>query len=314
MRFHRALSGVSPTVVSLFALLAILSGTDVLASQGGKAGWIETAKLQGPISNVVRIIRGGGEVAYSESEGLRACDRIKLLDEKASLRVTLSNAQRLNLSASRPEVVVPCNTPGFAERIGNVIQAITGQAEKRRAGDGQPAIAATRGQGALAGSRTYVPLGIPVLVAETAEIAEGKRAIFVSWRGGLAPFRVEVLRTEADGKVTTIASQDNVRQRSVTLPEAKLPVGRYSLVITGKDNSWIREDKLDVVSASSLPAMPAELKAAKLADSVRTLYYADFLVGFEDGRFTLEALQQAASISPATPASRDWLSAWGSAE
>lgn len=299
-RTHR---GVFSAAVSLFVLLGSLSGRDALASKDGKAGWIENSRQTQPISSLVRVIRDGAEVSYTESDGLRSCDRIKLMDAGATLRVTLSNAQRLTLSASRPEVAVPCSTPGLAERIGSLIQAITGQAEIRR-----PAIAATRSASA------EEALGIPVLVAETAELAEGKRAIFVSWRGGEAPFRVEILRTADDGKVITVVAQDDVRERAVTLPEARLTVGRYSLVITGADKRWIREDKLDVVPVSAVPSMPAELREAKLTESVRTLYYADFLVGFKDGRFTLEALQKAASVSPGTPASREWLSAWGSAK
>lgn len=303
MGSSRAFRCVLLAAVSLLALPSLSLGADVLMSEGSKVGWIEPTNLNKPVSSQVRIIRAGAEVAYSDADGLLACDQVKLVDKEATLRVTLSNAQRLSLSASRPEVVIPCNTPGFAERFGSLLQAITGQAEKRRT------MAATRG--AIAATRSRASLSVPALVAETAEIAEGKRAIFVSWRGGEAPFRVEILRKTEDGKVTTVVAQNNVRERSVTLPQARLPVGRYSLMITGADKQWIREDMLDVVPALSVPEIPVELKQAKLDESVRMLYYADFLVGFEDGRFTLEALQKAASIFPATAASREWLSTWG---
>jgi hypothetical protein len=37
-------------------------------------------------------------------------------------------------------------------------------------------------------------------------------------------------------------------------------------------------------------------------------------VGFEEGRLCVEALQQAAAVSPQTAAAREWLKPWGDAD
>lgn len=292
------------TVAGTLVLGAVLFAPITFAMPGGKAGWIHTAKLPPQLSNVLRVVRHGTVVPYTEAEGLLPCDQVKLLNANTTIHITLTNAQRIRLDALRPETLVPCERESIGDSVARLLQAITGKAESVRAATRSPAF--TR-SAALTVTGT-ASLNIPALVADKAMIAEGKRSLFVSWRGGKAPFSVEILRKNG---TKPLLAKNHVAGRDVWFPEIKLEPGQYSLIITDAEQNWIREDEFHVVSALTVPAMPKELKDAKLSESARTLFYADFLVGFEDGRFTLEALQKAASISPPTPASRDWLSAWG---
>ena len=278
---------------------AMLFAPITFATPSGKAGWIHTAKLPQTLSNVFHVVRRGTVVPYTEAEGLLPCDQVKLLDASATIHITLSNAQRIRLDALRPETVVPCERESIGDSVARLLQAITGQAESFRS------TASTR---ATASTRSAASLNIPALVAAKTMIAEGKRSLFISWRGGKAPFSVKILSQNGSKPVL---EKDNVAGHDASFPEIKLETGQYSLIITDAEQKWIREDEFHVVSALTVPAMPKELKDANLSENARTLFYADFLVGFEDGRFTLEALQKAASISPPTPASRDWLRAWG---
>jgi len=280
------------TASGLLLLLALLPAPDADAAPGSKVGWIETADRAGLAPAPVKIVRQGKEIVYSEAEGLKACDKIRLVDSRSVVRITLSNAQRLILDESTPEVVVPCDSLALAAAAVRLLQAIIGDADARR-------VAAT--------TRTAMYLEMPILVADKAVIASGNRSLYVAWRGGVAPFSVEILR---QGGKEILVSQRNIAGHAVRLPQSVLATGQYTLVVEDAAGQGVREKELHVVAARDLPPMPKTLVDARLPENDRALFYADVLVGSGDGRFTLEALQKAAAISPQTPAAREWLKAW----
>ena len=282
-------------------LMAALLFTGSVAAQTRVAGWIDTppAGAAGqPSAPPVRITRSGAEIAYDAGDGLRSCDRLKLIDATAVVRITLSNKERLRLDAERRELTLPCDPTGVTQQLAAFLRAIWGSGETRR-------INATAAS-SRTGSRTRPPI-IPALVGDRSEIAGGERALYLAWSGGDAPFSI---RIERHGDDASIAALQNVSTRSATLPSVHFAPGRYVVVITDGRGRVLRDEQLHVVDAQSVPPFPPDLDGAAIAKDAKRLYYADFLAGYGDGRFCLEALQQAASISPRTAAAREWLSGW----
>ena len=282
-------------------LLAAMLFTASVSAQTRVAGWIDTSPAGAtgqPSAPPVRIIRGAAEMAYDTGAGLRSCDRLKLTDPNAVVKITLSNKERLRLDAETRELMLPCDPTGVTQQLAAFLRAIWGSGETRRIN----AVAAS----SRTGSRTRPPI-IPALVGDRSEIAGGERAVFLAWSGGDAPFSI---RIERNGDDAPIAALQNVSTRSATLPSARFAPGRYVLVITDGRGRVLRDEQLHVVDARTVPPFPPELDAAAIAEDAKRLYYADFLAGYGDGRFCLEALQQAASISPRTAATREWLSGW----
>lgn len=288
-------------LVSLAIIVPILFSTPVHADDKVSA-WFDHSNASLPnVIKSIKVMRNNKEVSLSNTTQLYACDKVTLIDLQQLVRIRLADYKSLQLDASQTSVTIPCESKKIGEKLVGVLQAVIGNSESSR-------------QRVLGGSRQAASKGsdeklkMPSLNADTAVVAISKNPLFLTWHGGQSPFTIELIRS-TDNSI--VASVNNLIQNDARLPISNAPVGQYSLVIKNADGSGIRESKFYLVETSKVPLMPTELRNAKLDEESRTLFYADYLLGFEDGRFTLQAIQQVANIMPQTKQTRVWLSAWG---
>lgn len=296
--------------VSTFDGAARAAGLVVLAStlsafahaQAGEvAGWVEPdAKTLVVPTSAFRLDRAGKAIAYPDV-GLQACDRLKLLDDKAVVRIRLASNLRMQLDAETPglQLEIPCNERSIAASLAAALRAMIGGAEQRK-------------QRVAALTRDIAPLALPALfVAPQSSIAAGRRALYVAWTGGAGPYSIQLLRA-SDGR--EVVSRANIGTHSVLLPPADIEPGAYTLWVRNRAGyriEGIREDGIVAVAPGAVPAMPEVLKASGLTDEARALFYADYLAAQDEGRWTLEALQRVAALPSQSPAVRQWLLRYG---
>lgn len=288
------LSGRS--MLAVIALLGVATSTSVLA-EGPVVGWVES-----PDFSAFKIKRG--EVVLPQGYAdLQACDVVQLQNDLATVRVTLSGYQRVQLDANVPgrEIQVPCTEkPSWYGKPWAVVKIIAGLATAPASANSRKYVErATFSRAPAEAPRLVVPaLGNydPLLVV-------GERSLYLTWEGGVAPYTV-TLQRYGGGK---LAEQTDIRTTSVRLPRVSLEPGRYVLVVQGSDKYGIKEDAVTVVEAAQLPLPPKALTDARLPKADHELLYAYYLEGWGQGQWTLEALQRATAIHPATPVVRDWL-------
>lgn len=271
------------------------------AQPGEVAGWVEPdPKTQVVPSAAFRLDRAGKTIPYPDA-GLHACDRLTLLDERTIVRIRLASNLRMQLDAETPglQVEIPCSERGIATSLAAALRALIGGAEQR-----------SQRVGAL--TRDIAPLTLPALLAAPqVSIGAGRRALYVAWTGGVGPYSVQLLRA---GGGREVSSQANIGAHSVLLPIADIEPGPYTLWVrnrAGHRVEGIREDGIVAVAPGAVPAMPEVLQSTGLSDEARALFYADYLVAQDEGRWTLEALQRVASLQAQSPAVRQWLLRYG---
>jgi len=152
-----------------------------------------------------------------------------------------------------------------------------------------------------------IPFQIPILNANIAVLAAGRRALYVSWQGGAPPFSVTLSSVE---KRRIIIEAGNVRNAcAVYLPPFEFLPGQYRLTVTDANNVKEQEDNLFV--ATEVPAYPAELRDANLLKEARDIYAATWLTVIDSGKWAFEAQQRVAAMDCRSPAVQDWLRQWG---
>ena len=246
-------------------------------------GWVEPdPKTLVVPTAAFRLERAGKAIAYPDV-GLQACDRLKLLDEKAVVRVRLASNLRMQLHAESPalQLEIPCGERSIAASLAAAQRAMIGGTEQRE-------------QRVAALTRDVAPLTLPALsAAQQSSIAAGRRALYVAWTGGVGPYSVQVLRA-SDGREAV--SRTDIGAHSVLLPFAEIEPDEDTLWVrnrTGYRIEGAREDGIVAVALGVVPAMPDVLNANGLTDEARALFYADYLTAQDEGRWTLEALGEA---------------------
>ncbi len=287
---------VSSAFRYLRLLCMVVALTPLIAQAAGEiAAWVQPNRSDGVVPvTVFKVERAGKTIAYP-AEGLMACDTLRLTDARASVQVILSNNQRLLLDAESPgkAVQVPCGQPGFFGNMLALAKSIVAQTSVATTPT------STLSRGGL--------LVVPALGAYAPHLTAGTRSLYIAWAGGDAPYKVQLL----NGSGTIVTQVSDVNALSVRLPKAALMPGRYTLRITGQDGKGVEDSELTVVTPNQLPAAPPELAAAKLQPADYALLYAYYLEGFQDGRWTLEAVQRIANLPTRTSAADAWLSRFG---
>ena len=285
---HSAISSLRRALLSAITLSCALMSIGVQA-ESAVVGWVEK-----PDFSVFQIIRDEQTLPAGTAD-LQACDIVQLQNDQATVRITLAGYQRVQLDASVPEhkMQVPCaEISSWYGKSLALVRVIAGLATAPVAN--VEALTATRSPERL----TVTALGHynPLLVA-------GERSLYLNWNGGVPPYTVTLQRFGGD----YLVKRNKIDATSVLLPKAHLKPGRYVLIIEDSEKYAIKEDSVTVVDAARLPPPPKALADAKLSKADHQLLYAYYLEGWGQGEWTLEALQRAASIKPATPAVRDWL-------
>ena len=285
------------------SLLAVaLSGAFMSASV--QADSTVVAWVEKPDFSSFKIIRSSIALPDGQAD-LQACDIVELKNNLATVRITLSNYQRLQLDAKVPgrQIQVPCGEkPSWQGKPLALLRAISGLATA-------PATATatrTASSGVMVGTRSpdeSPRLAVPALGNYNPLLVAGERSLYLTWEGGVAPYTVTLQRYGGGN----VVEQTNIGATSVRFPRVRLEPGRYVLLVQGSDKYGIKEDTITVVEASRLPPPPKVLTDANLPKAEHELLYAYYLEGWGQGKWTLEALQRGAAINPATPAVRDWL-------
>lgn len=285
---HSAISSLRRTLLSAITLSCALMPIGVQA-ESAVVGWIDK-----PDFSVFQIVRDEQTLPAGTAD-LQACDIVQLQNDQATVRITLAGYQRVQLDSTVPElkIQVPCTeTSSWYGKSLALVRVIAGLATA-------PAAKVE----ALTATRSPERLTVPALGHYNPLLVAGERSLYLNWNGGVPPYTVTLQRYGGG----YLVERNNIDATSVRLPKVHLKPGRYVLIVQGSDNHAIKEDSVTVVNTASLPAPPKALTAARLPKANHQLLYAYYLEGWGRGEWTLEALQRATAIKPATPAVRDWL-------
>jgi hypothetical protein len=271
-----------------------LGWCSVAQTQEVVVGWIEK-----PNYSSFRLIRNGKELASNQAD-LYACDKVRLIDDSAVVRITLAASfRRLQLDNRVPskEVVIGCDeVPSSTGKFLGVLRIISGRASASN-DDERRTAAATKGVEAS-------PVAVPAFGNYEPLIVAGRDELTVSIRGGEAPFALRLMRYGTDQTLTTIGPATGTTHK---LSVRGLPPGRYVLEVKDHKGNGLQERSLIIVPITSRPKPPSALFEANLPLAEEQLLYSYFLEAYGAGEWTFEALQIAASISKPTPATLLWL-------
>jgi hypothetical protein len=297
-------------------------------AQGGRAsGPIYVAYVEHvyPVSiklaQAISIRRQGHVVITTDNADLSAGDEIRILNPEATVvvrivatRAAIAVRHHVGNRANEPDFTVPRTAvPGLLVQAFTFMKLASLSANQAR-GDTIAASRGTIGTCFNSSGQTNVPIAfdVPALTADRSLLTAGERRLFVSWRGGAAPFSV-VLADALSGAV--LARTDGVRNGcGVRLPSANIISGRqYSLAVI--DGNGLREEDDDIYGVIAAPAAPAELGPETASEGARRIYIATWLTLQGRGEWTFEAEQNVAALGCTAPGTREWLaSIAGSAE
>jgi len=146
--------------------------------------------------------------------------------------------------------------------------------------DGNAVVGAARGSNCANVDTDYpVQFDMPILRAKKSYLTEGERSLFLTWRGGKAPFRVALDRV-SDG--TRLLDQTSGLRCETNLPTVSLKSGHYRLTVTDANGNAYVEDNLEVVPIRQRPAPP---NLSTWLDQVQ------WLAEQQEGVWRLEAIQ-----------------------
>lgn len=264
---------------------------------------VDAETEQAPYDSI-RLTRGG--VPIASDTPMRPCDKVEFVAGSGGPpRVRIGTVQGGRVTVLDKDNVtfeVACDTLPLKESLARIWREIAGPAIS-----GVQAAAPRR---VLAGSRG-APLELPVFDAPTSTIVAGRRALFLTWRGGSPPYRVVLFRAGPQGPVKIIDRGD-INQSWVELPEVEIERGRHRVELhdlgSGKA---LAEDNLMALEPSELPRRPDPLNDSSLTNSERELLYAYYLEGLGNGGWTFEAMQRIRGIRDQIPAARVWLRGYG---
>ena len=209
------------------------------------------------------------------------------------------------LSASEPTVDIGCEPAALTDSMWTFWRKLpdVDRTRCRTVESDKSRLAASRGG----------EFSVPVLLVPQANLAAGKRRLYLAWQGGKAPYAVKLTRFEPYGVVLDWTRSDAL---SIVLPELDLTPGRYSLVVSNTVKEADKPDRLQfdnlyVLAPGELPAMPREISAATLTPMEKQLLYAFYLEELKDGRWTFEAQQRVAPYRAQSDAAADWLRKFG---
>lgn len=302
------------TVASAVFVASSLCLSTVRATQPNVVAYIqrlfpETAKPD----DVIRIVRNGKPLSLKKGlVDLVPGDQLFVKQGMVNV-LLLYTGEVISVSpgmaeAGKPDFEVRSpDVPGLGGKLLALFKSLVGPDRSGRV------IPATRGVDSghcfnkAGGTNQPNEFKIPALFAEKPALAAGNRALFVTWRGGVDPFTVELASPE-QGRVVARATVKAAC--AALLPVANLTAGQYQLTVVDGNRAALTERNLSI--GDKLPAMPRELAAAPLPSIARSLYYATWLATIERGRWAFEAQQQVAALDCGSSAVREWLRQWGS--
>ncbi len=147
-------------------------------------------------------------------------------------------------------------------------------------------------------------LGMPILEQRGNYVRAGTRDLYLAWRGGPAPFSVELSKVGQEGP--GLAHRDQVASREITFESVPLTPGRYQVTIWSADGSALQA-LLSALEGDQIPGPPVELMKSSEEDPPDSLLQALWLASEGNGDYVFEAFQQIAEIAKAYPEAKVFL-------
>jgi hypothetical protein len=293
---HRA------TLLVLLALMSACMGarTACAATTGEIFGWLED---EGD-ATLLRIERNGQRVAYDPGIGFARCDSVSILaSAPAPVTIATADGSRIFVKPGQSAVTIGCTAKegGVTRDLALFLQQLLHRSNQRL-----PQMAATR---ALPMPCGHPALDVPLLSRGEeipSMVVGGRSSLLLTWVSTDPPVDVELRNAQG----TVVAKASAVHDQPLRLKAPLKSDLRYHLRLTDKCGKSIEDDDVQAVSATHRPALPPEL--ARLPEPQRTIFYADYLVGFGDGRWGLEALQLVGSLPQGDKVVEEWIEQWGS--
>jgi hypothetical protein len=286
-------------------VLAWLLGLTWLASLSARANepvfaWLEDDTQQ----KLIQISRSGRIAPYDREAGFRACDEVSLAPAAptvvAPVAISTADGSRYILDRGSGPIKIPCSPAvGLAHDTATFLRALIQKSNMRL-----PMMAATRGQASCSGPNDVV---VPLLSTQAdipTLLVSDRRSLVLTWVGSAAPFQIELDSPEGT-PVTHVVSFDGHILRT---PPTTLPVGRYRLRLLDSCGAGVEDDDVEVVAAIQRPKLPKELQ--QLPEPQKTIFYADYLIALDDGRWGLEALQLVGALPRSDSAAQAWIARW----
>jgi hypothetical protein len=262
----------------LLTFTALLIGALPAPAQQVEAGILDS--LVGPRQGRVRVIREGRTQALGRLAPVYAGDSVIATGEGMLGRIRLYGRAPVWVCARRApastcvtglKVRAPARGGGLGAGIRTLVQSALaplfgGSAWTRKVN------AVARGDDDL-----FIPL-----LAAPQEIASGARVLAVSWRGGVGPFQLQVLK---DGGGRVAGAQD-LGVREARLGPVGLTPGEYALRIEDRQGT-VRQSRFTVVLPESVPKAPPAFR--QLGGAAQELLEAVWLAGRPEGRWSWEA-------------------------
>lgn len=304
---------MAPLVALTLAAPSFAAGSDCKKTDA----WIETVRPADALTKkepqkepMIVVERAKKPVDFQSLSlaDMRLCagDVIRI-KEGASLRLCVDEGCKQVTEEDAGKGGYKIKARGASSVWGNFFALLDELADRNHAV--QVASASTRGTG-----KVKYPAIYPADPKVAFKLAAGSRALHLSWMGGEAPFRVQLL----DGE-RVLGAADAPQARSATLPEVRFAPGKYELSIKAKEGlepgveplrGNANVEDLTVVAPDALPPVPQALAEVSLPQEARQLLYAQWLVYQEGGAWLLEAQQIAAALATSYPPAQIWLQQW----
>jgi hypothetical protein len=272
-------------------------------------GWLENPKQ----AKLVQITRNNVVMPYDPKLGFQRCDSVSLLPRSKELvAVSMVDGSRFVLRPNQTPSSIKCDlAAGVPHQLLNFLPDLFKKTLDRRA-----AIATTQGFGDCAKDFT-VPL-LPAQKAISAQLVAGRSSLFITWVGSASS--VDVTLSPGDGAAgavaeAAVASVSSERRHAFEIKAPFTSVGHYHLRLEDACRNIIYND-IQVVDGKKRPSVPSDLKQSPVPEPYATLFYADYLLHLDNGRWGLEALQMVNALRDSDPVLKDdpsvkrWIGWW----
>ncbi len=254
------------------ATIAVLLSLPLWCATAAAAYWV--IDFKGAQSDYV-VRRDGAEIPIERLMLLHDADEITVIASDGAITIDGKTDSRRIVTASESPFVVPASSPPPG-LIGNIRGWVESWWSTRGSQSATTTTAVAKGD--------LDPV-LSHVTSDEVRLLAGVRDIYVSWRGGLGSFDVEV----ADSAGDNVAEVGDVADFEVVVPDVELRPGTYELRVSDGGSPAIA--RVVVVEKGQLPARAREILALQVPDEVRFGYLALYLSTDDAWRF--EALQLA---------------------
>lgn len=247
----------------------------MFSSLAQEVGWIES--IEGSTAQVTMTRKGTMEKVRAYMP-VQVGDVFRLEGAGSRLRLSLADGKSLTIGPGQSPYTVAAS--GGAPTVSRNLLKWVGGLLASNESESSTALTpmTTRGPGPE-------PLSVPYL-SRRFFLLEGKRALYFSWAGGVAPFLLRIVRQQ-DGDV--VYEQRDIASNRVVTAAFDLPRGDYVLEVTDASMHGY-SDQLRAVGADTLPQMDVTDNA--LPKESALLVRASWLAVTASGSWVMESMQQ----------------------